>query len=88
MAAPQEFAVLFTRTLDLFRDPNAKEDQKVQFRELTALLKTKGVVVAAKDGRLVIDHHLFNESGPYHSLVQRLEFHAVRKSLSLQTPAQ
>ena len=79
MAVPQEFAVLFTRTLDLFRDPNAKEDQKVQFRELTALLKTKGVVVAAKDGRLVIDNHVFNESGPYHSLVRRLEFHAVRE---------
>jgi HEAT repeat protein len=79
MAAPQEFAVLFTRTLDLFRDPNAKEDQKVQFRELTALLKTKGVVVAVKDGRLVIDNHVLNQSGPYHSLVQRLEFHAVKE---------
>jgi len=39
MATPQEFAALFTRVLDLFRDPGAKEDQKTQFRTLVGLLK-------------------------------------------------
>jgi len=76
---PQEFAALFARTLDLFRDPHAKEDQKAQFRALAALLKTQGAVVAAQDGRLVIDGQMLDQAGPYDSLVQRLEFHAVKE---------
>jgi HEAT repeat protein len=77
--APQEFAALFARTLDLFRDPHAKEDQKTQFRALVTVLKTQGVVVAAKDGRLVIDGQMLDQAGTYDTLVQRLEFHAVKE---------
>jgi len=79
MTAPQEFAALFARTLDLFRDPNAKQEQKAQFRALATLLKTEGVVVTTQNGRLVINGQTLDESGSYDSLVQRLEFHAVKE---------
>ena len=65
MPAAGDFAVLFARTLDLFRDPNAKEDQKAQFRALVTLLKPQGAVVAAQDGRLVINGETITEPGPY-----------------------
>ena len=89
MPGPQEFAALFARTLALFRDPSAKEDQKAQFRALVTLLKSQGVVLAAKDGGLVIDGQMLDPSdqfdslvqrpGPYDPLVQRLELHAVKE---------
>ena len=89
MTGPQEFATLFARTLALFRDPNAKEDQKAQFRALVTLLKSQGAVIAAPDGQLVINGELLDPSdshdalvqrpGPYDSLVQRLELHAVKE---------
>ncbi len=79
MAVSQEFAALFARTLDLFRDPAAKEDQKARFRMLVTLLKTQGVVVAAQDGRLIINGQTLDRSGSYDALVQRLEFHAVKE---------
>src|SRR5437899_1852536 len=79
MTAPQEFAALFARTLDLFRDPNAKQEQKAQFRALVTLLKTEGAVVTAQNGRLVINGETLDESDSYDSLVQRLEFHAVKE---------
>ena len=50
MATPQDFAASFAHTLDLFRDPGAKEEQKAQFRTLTALLKIEGVTISAEDG--------------------------------------
>jgi len=79
MATPQEFAALFTRTLDLFRDPGAKEDQKSQFRALIVLLKKEALTIAAPDGGgagLVVNGVAL-ERGPYNSLLQRLEFHSV-----------
>lgn len=89
MTGPQEFATLFARTLALFRDPNAKEDQKAQFRALVTLLKSQGAEIAAQDGQLVINGELLDPSdshdalvqrpGPYDSLVQRLELHAVKE---------
>jgi HEAT repeat protein len=89
MTGPQEFATLFARTLALFRDPNAKEDQKAQFRALVTLLKSQGAIIAAQDGQLVINGELLDPSdshdalvqrpGPYDSLVQRLELHAVKE---------
>ena len=77
MADPQVFAALFARTLDLFRDPAAKEEQKAQFRALVALLKREGATVAIQGGRLIVNGTPLDESGPYDSLAQRLEFHAV-----------
>lgn len=77
MATPQEFAALFTRTLDLFRDPGAKEDQKTQFRTLIGLLKGEALTIGAQDGvGLVINGTALNR-GPYNSLMQRLELHSV-----------
>ena len=81
MTSPQEFALLFARTLDLFRDPGAKEEQKARFRALVALVKTEAATIAARDGRLVVNGSMLPapEPGtPEDSLLQRLEFHAVK----------
>ena len=77
MATPQEFAALFTRTLDLFRDPGAKEEQKAQFRTLIGLLKKEGLTITARDGSGLVVNGVGLERGPYNSLLQRLEFHSV-----------
>jgi HEAT repeat protein len=77
MATPQEFAALFTRTLDLFRDPGAKEEQKTQFRALIGLLKKEALTIAAPDGSGWVLNGVALERGPYNSLLQRLEFHSV-----------
>ena len=55
MAAPQEFAEQFSRTLELFRDPAAKEEQKAQFRALASLLKSEGAIILAQDGRITVN---------------------------------
>ncbi len=75
MATPQEFAALFARTLDLFRDPGAKDEQKMQFRALAGLLKHEGMTVGVQDGRLVINGTPLEAD----VLLQRLEFHAVKQ---------
>lgn len=75
MATPQEFATLFARTLDLFRDPGAKEEQKAQFRALAGLLKLEGMTIAAQDGRLSVNGTPLEGA----ALLQRLEFHAVKE---------
>src|SRR5262245_23858827 len=77
MATPQEFAALFTRTLDLFRDPGAKEDQKAQFRALIGLLKKEALTIASGDGGGLVVNGVALDRGPYNSLLQRLEFHSV-----------
>ena len=77
MATPQEFAALFTRTLDLFRDPGAKEDQKAQFRALVGLLKKEALTIVARDGSGLIINGAALDRAPYNSLLQRLEFHSV-----------
>ena len=75
MATPQDFAAAFARTLDLFRDPGAKEEQKAQFRTLAGLLKTQGFALGAQDGRLL------GNGTPITAdvLLQRLEFHSVKE---------
>ena len=75
MATPQEFASLFARTLDLFRDPGAKEEQKAQFRALAGLLKSESMMIAVQDGRLAINGAPLDAD----VLLQRLEFHAVKE---------
>lgn len=77
MASPQELAALFARTLDLFRDPSAKEDQKAQFRMLASLLKTEAVTLASQDGRLIVNGTPLDADGPHGSLGRRLDFHSV-----------
>ena len=75
MATPQEFATLFARTLDLFRDPGAKDEQKARFRALAGLLKTEGMTIAVQDGRLIVNGTRQDAD----ALLQRLEFHAVKE---------
>jgi len=83
MIVPQTFAALFARTLDLFRDPAAKEGQKVQFRALVELLKVDAVTVTVDGGRLAVNGTPL-EGAAYAVLAQRLEFHAVGE---IQIPA-
>src|ERR1041384_1048441 len=75
MATPQDFAASVTRTLDLFRDPGAKEGQKAQFRTLVAMLKVDGVTIAAQDGKLLVNGTAVDAD----TLLQRLEFHSVKE---------
>lgn len=84
MATPQEFAALFTRTLDLFRDPGAKEEQKAQFRALIGLLKKEALTIVDRDGSGLVVNGSPLERGPYNSLLQRLEFHSV---MEIRIPA-
>ena len=84
MATPQEFAALFTRTLDLFRDPGAKEEQKAQFRALIGLLKKEALTIVAPDGSGFVVNGVALERGPYNSLLRRLEFHSV---IEIKIPA-
>jgi HEAT repeat protein len=78
MIVPQAFAVLFARTLDLFRDPDAKEDQKLQFRALVGLLRMDAVTLAANAGGMLVNGTPIPESACAAS-VQRLELHAVKQ---------
>src|SRR5437016_13809285 len=81
MTSPQQFALLFARTLDLFRDPSAKEEQKARLRALVVLVKTEAATIAAQDGQLVVNGTMLPhpEPGtPEDSMLQRLEFHAVK----------
>src|ERR1043165_10206127 len=75
MAAPQEFAAQFSRTLELFRDPAAKEEQKAQFRALASLLKSEGAIILAQDGRLTVNGAPVNGN----TLLQRLELHSIHE---------
>jgi len=75
MATPKDFAASVTRTLDLFRDPRAKEGQKAQFRTLVSMLKVEGVSIAAQDGKLLVNGAAVDAE----TLLQRLEFHSVKE---------
>src|SRR3989442_10207871 len=75
MASPREFVASFTRTLDLFRDPGAKEEQKTQFRALASLLKAGTVTLGVREGRRVVDGTILDGN----TLLQRLEFHSVKE---------
>src|SRR5256712_3990934 len=75
MASPQECVALFARTLDLFRDPGAKEDQKAQFRGLAGLVKLANVTLSVRESRLVVNGTTLDG----HTLLQRFEFHAVKE---------
>jgi HEAT repeat protein len=78
MSDVRALAALFARTLDFFRDPSAKEDQKREFRALVMLLKAEGATLSAQGGRVVVNGTTL-EGGAYGALAQRLEFHAVNE---------
>ena len=75
MATSQDFATLFEHTLDLFRDPGAKGEQKTQFRTLAGLMKVEAVTIAVQDGRLLVNSVAVDGA----TLLQRLEFHSVKE---------
>src|SRR6267143_4202593 len=75
MATPQDFVALFARTLDLFRDPGAKEEQKARFRALAGMVKADGVTISAQDGTLLVNGSPVDGA----MLLQRLEFHSVKE---------
>ena len=75
MATAQDFATLFEHTLDLFRDPGAKGEQKTQFRTLAGLMKVEAVTIAVEDGRLLVNSAAVDGA----TLLQRLEFHSVKE---------
>src|SRR6267378_567155 len=83
MIVPQTFATLFARTLDLFRDPAAKEEQKAQFRALVDQLKFGGVALKIDGGRVTVNGTPL-DGAAYTALAQRLEFHSVEE---IQIPA-
>src|SRR6267378_2609870 len=83
MIVPQTFATSFARTLDLFRDPAAKEDQKTQFRALVDQLKFGGATLKIDGGRVTVNGTPL-DGAAYRALAQRLEFHAVGE---IQIPA-
>ena len=76
MIVPETFATVFARSLDLFRDPAAKEDQKVQFRALVEQLKFDAVTMTIDGGRLAVNGVPL-DGAAYAGLTQRLEFHSV-----------
>jgi HEAT repeat protein len=80
MFAPESFASAFARTLDLFRDPAAKEGQKLEFRVLLAQLHATAVTIGTNGGRLLINGTALTLEGAEHTwLAQRLELHAVER---------
>jgi HEAT repeat protein len=83
MMVPQTFATLFARTLDLFRDPGAKEDQKTQFRALVEQLRFDAVSITIDGGRLAVNGTPL-DGAACAALAQRLEFHSIKQ---IQIPA-
>src|SRR2546430_9286501 len=80
MTAPQDFAAQFARTLDLFRDPGAKEEQKAEFGALVILLKKEGLTLATAGGaggRLMVNGTEMSDAPQLDALSQRLDFHSV-----------
>ena len=76
MLVPHAFATHLARTVELFRDPQAKTGQKAQFRALLALLKHDAVTVKSEGGRLSVNGTAV-EGVVLEPLRQHLERHAV-----------
>ncbi|OLC07586.1 MAG: hypothetical protein AUH42_03350 [Gemmatimonadetes bacterium 13_1_40CM_70_11] len=76
MSFAETFAAHLARAVDLFRDPEKKEDQKREFRALVTMLQEQGATVQAVGGRISVNGDLAD--GPQlHPLLQRLELHGV-----------
>ncbi|MGH7569607.1 MAG: hypothetical protein ACREL9_11705, partial [Gemmatimonadales bacterium] len=76
MLDPRTFAARFARVLDLFRDPQAKEARKAEFRALISLLHADAATVRAGGGRVVVNEAML-EGTDVVALLQRLELHGV-----------
>src|SRR2546425_890664 len=74
MSFAETFAAHLARAVDLFRDPEKKEDQKREFRALVTMLQEQGATVQAVGGRISVNGDLAD--GPQlHPLLQRLRLH-------------
>lgn len=76
MLDPGTFAAHFARALELFRDPQAKEEQKAQFRALFPLLKEDAVTIRP-GAELVLVNDTPLAGAAFAALLQRLELHAI-----------
>ena len=84
MSAPELIAARFARCVELFRDPDAKQDQKVEFRALMGLLQETAVVLRDSGGRVVVNGAAV--SGDVGPLLQRIELHNVSEIAIQQDP--
>src|SRR2546425_2996636 len=55
MPDPELIAQRLARCVELFRDPDAKQVQKAEFRALLGLLKDQTVVITESAGELVVN---------------------------------
>src|SRR5213594_1935912 len=75
MPDPELIAQRLARCVELFRDPDAKQVQKAEFRTLLGLLKDQTVVITESAGQLVVNGVAVQ--GKVGSLVQRIGLHNV-----------
>ncbi len=76
MPTLESLAARFARCVSLFRDPGAKDQQKVEFRALVGLLKETAVTLRVVGGRLELNGVLCEGEG-LALLVQRLDLHGI-----------
>ena len=85
MPTPETIAARFARCLDLFRDPAAKQAQKLEFRALLELLAEAPVTLKADAGRLEVNG-VACEGKALTALLQRLDLHGVAEIALPQGP--
>src|SRR5256712_11574342 len=73
MPDPELIAQRLARCVELFRDPDAKQVQKAEFRALLGLLKDQTVVITESAGELVVNGVAVQ--GKVGSLIQRIGLH-------------
>ena len=76
MSTHETLAARFARSVSLFREPGAREDQKAEFRALLGLLQDAAVSLRAAGGRLEINGIPCEGEG-LTGLVQRLDLHGI-----------
>ncbi len=86
MATLDTIATRFARCVALFRDPGAKEAQKLEFRALLGLLKDLPVTLTVVAGRLALNGEPC-EGAALTGLIQRLDLHGVGTIALPQNPA-
>lgn len=74
--AAETFAAHLARAVDLFRDPEKREDQKREFRALVTMLQEEGATVRAAGGRIVVNG-LPIDGLQLDPLLRRFELHGV-----------
>src|SRR2546421_2586304 len=75
MPDPELIAQRLARCVELFRDPDAKQVQKAEFRALLGLLKGQTVVITDSAGQLLVNGVAVQ--GKVGSLLQRIGLHNV-----------